>query len=206
MGREVTDENGYATIRPEDIEAIYLGCRMGLDIKRSILDLIEEKYKHVIVYQAKKDELEFRLNFVPIRIPFCLRDETPSEKLARMTELYNDCTSMYFQVWNDHYWAIEPYAIDILRLDCKLGQHATPHIRRLFRLMLDEIKSTFNRTAPLPDKHDLTSEMLKARQNEILRPSALLYQELWDLADTDLRKLGGSLPMRENTRPSGNVG
>lgn len=195
-----TDENGYAIIRPEDIEAIYLGCRMGLDIKRSILDLIEEKYKHVIVYQAKKDEMEFQLNFVPIRVPFCLRDETPSEKLGRMTELYNDCRNMYFQVWNDPYWVIEPFDMDILRLDCRLGQHAPSNIRRVFRLMLDEIKSTFSRTAPLPKKHDLTSEMLKTRQKKIMRPSALLYQEWWALADSDLRTLGGGLPDMKNNK------
>jgi hypothetical protein len=158
------------------------------------------------VYQGKKDDLEFQLNFVPIRVPFCLREETPSEKLVRMTELYKECSSMYFKVWNDPYWAIEPYAIDILRLDCKLGQYATSGIRRVFRLMLDEIKSTFDRTGPFPDKHDLTSEMLKARQEKILRPSALLYQEWWNLADAHLRKLGGSFPdMTNDTKSSETV-
>ncbi|MEP6879624.1 MAG: DUF2971 domain-containing protein, partial [Nitrosospira sp.] len=200
MKQEFMDENGCAIMRPEDIEAVYLGCRMKLDIKRLILDLIEDKYKNVTVYQAKKDEQEFRLNFIPIRAPFHVGVESPTEKLARMSELYKDCLNMYFRFWNDPYWDVELdvisfLPIDALRLDCKLGQHAPLDIRRIFRLMLDEIEDTVRRTTLLPDHHDISAEMLEVRRNEILRPSALLYQELRNLVDADLQKLGENLPI-----------
>ncbi|MHB1247000.1 MAG: DUF2971 domain-containing protein [Sulfuriferula sp.] len=194
MKKDLMDDNGCTTIRPEDIDAIYLGCRMKVENKRTILDLVESRYKNVTVYQAIKDENEFRLNFIPIRIPFNATAETVDEQRVRMSQLYRNCLDMYFQFWNRHLGATETTFIESLQLDCMLGQHATPKIQCTYRLMMDELVETYSKAVPLPVEHDLTPENIASIKNKTLRPSAILFEELRVLADTELRKLGGSLP------------
>ena len=194
MRKDLMDDNGCTTIRPEDIDAIYLGCRMKVENKRTILDLVESHYKNVTVYQAIKDENEFRLNFIPIRTPFNATVETVDEQRVRMSQLYRNCLDMYFQFWNRHIGATETTFIESLRLDCMLGQHATPKIQSTYRLMMDELVETYSKAIPLPSEHDLTPENIASIKSKMLHPSAILFEELRVLADTELRKLGGSLP------------
>ena len=101
---------------------------------------------------------------------------------------------MYFQFWNRHLGATETTFIESLRLDCMLAQHATPKIQSTYRLMMDELVETYSKAVPLPVEHDLTPEDIALIKSKTLRPSAILFEELRVLADTELRKLGGSLP------------
>lgn len=49
--------------QPEEIESIFLGCRMPEKNKILLMDLVKSKYPLVKVFQARKSETEFRLHF-----------------------------------------------------------------------------------------------------------------------------------------------
>ena len=48
---------------PEEIAAVYLGCRIPESDKKEIVSLISEKYPRATLFQASKSKSEFRLDF-----------------------------------------------------------------------------------------------------------------------------------------------
>jgi len=54
-------------IHKEEIEAVYLGCKMCDDDRKNILELRDNKLKHVKVFQADKNRIHFKLDFIQIR-------------------------------------------------------------------------------------------------------------------------------------------
>lgn len=53
-------------ISAEEIEAIYLGCKMSDENKRKIITIIKEKLQHVKVYKAMKNDFQFKIDFVEL--------------------------------------------------------------------------------------------------------------------------------------------
>jgi hypothetical protein len=51
----------------EELESIYLGCRMEEETKKEILRLVEDKYIRTSVYQAKLARQKYALEFIQIR-------------------------------------------------------------------------------------------------------------------------------------------
>lgn len=51
---------------PEEIGAVYLGCRMEEKLKFQILDLVAHKYPRCNIFQSKIREKEYGLDFMPI--------------------------------------------------------------------------------------------------------------------------------------------
>ena len=53
-------------ILPQDVSAVYLGCRMSPDERAAILDLVASHLPHVRVFDARQSPTEFKLEFVPV--------------------------------------------------------------------------------------------------------------------------------------------
>ena len=51
---------------PEEVAAIYLGCRTTDESKREIIEIANDKYPDAKIYQARKHEREFSLVFEPV--------------------------------------------------------------------------------------------------------------------------------------------
>ena len=51
---------------PEEVAAIYFGCRATDECKREIIEIVNDKYPDVKIYQARKHEREFSLVFDPL--------------------------------------------------------------------------------------------------------------------------------------------
>ena len=51
---------------PEEVAAIYLGCRTTDECKREIIEIANAKYPNAKIYQARKHEREFSLVFEPV--------------------------------------------------------------------------------------------------------------------------------------------
>lgn len=56
----------FRGIFEEELEAIYLGCRMSCDDKKKLLATIKAKRKHMRVFEAERDQKDFKLNFKEI--------------------------------------------------------------------------------------------------------------------------------------------
>jgi hypothetical protein len=54
-------------IHKEEIEAIYLGCKMSDRAKDNILEIVNTKMQHVTVFQACKNRRYFKLDFIQIK-------------------------------------------------------------------------------------------------------------------------------------------
>jgi len=199
--RDFLDNEFCVTIYPEDIEAIHLGCRMALADKRAVLDLVLERYPNVAVYQAIKDDQAFRLNLIPIHAPRSAATESEDERCRSLTSIYEKCLRLNYRFWNDPTWndpaCEENLAIETLRLEVDLGQHSTLEIRDKFRRLLDELRDTAARVTPAPAGDNITPEMQKAHELRLLKPSAVLYHELRELATIHLKTVGGILPSEE---------
>jgi len=52
---------------PQEIAAIYLGCKISSDDKEQILGLVTGKLSHVKVFQGSKDKYKYALNFKQIK-------------------------------------------------------------------------------------------------------------------------------------------
>lgn len=52
---------------PQEIDAIYLGCRMQEADKAQILELLNDELSHVRVFQGTKDKFRYALNFEQIK-------------------------------------------------------------------------------------------------------------------------------------------
>jgi hypothetical protein len=52
----------------EEIEAIYLGCRMSEEDKKEIIDIVRSKRNKVKLYEAHKQEGEFKLHFSSLKL------------------------------------------------------------------------------------------------------------------------------------------
>jgi hypothetical protein len=48
---------------PYEISSIYLGCRSSPEFREKVIELRNEKYRHADLYQAKKSEREFKIEF-----------------------------------------------------------------------------------------------------------------------------------------------
>ena len=48
---------------PEEVAAVYLGCRITDECKREIIEIVKDKYPDAKIYQAHKHEREFSLVF-----------------------------------------------------------------------------------------------------------------------------------------------
>ena len=60
MEQQYDDNEFY----PEEIEAIFLGCKMGENEKDEIrFNLLNPKYSHIKVFQAKTNNRAFKLDF-----------------------------------------------------------------------------------------------------------------------------------------------
>ena len=51
---------------PEEIAAVYLGCRITDEYKKEIIEITNNKYENVEIYQARIHEREFTLAFDPV--------------------------------------------------------------------------------------------------------------------------------------------
>ena len=51
---------------PEEVAAIYLGCRTTDECKREIIEIMNDKYPDAKIYQGRKHEREFSLVFDPV--------------------------------------------------------------------------------------------------------------------------------------------
>jgi hypothetical protein len=56
------------SISAEEIEAVYLGCRISDDDKKEIITIIKEKLQHVKVYNAMKNDSRFKIDFTELKI------------------------------------------------------------------------------------------------------------------------------------------
>jgi hypothetical protein len=63
-GTELYEDN---LLDPEEIEALYLGCRMTKEDREAILGFLGDKLNHVTVFQAQTAERRFGLDFERIR-------------------------------------------------------------------------------------------------------------------------------------------
>jgi len=66
VDREDGDGFAYRGLYPEEIEAVYLGCRMNEETRGQIIEAVRGKVPHVQLYQAQKSETRFALEFVPL--------------------------------------------------------------------------------------------------------------------------------------------
>lgn len=57
----------FDPMMPEELESIYLGCRMEEETKKEILRLVEDSYIRTSVYQAKLARQKYALEFIQIR-------------------------------------------------------------------------------------------------------------------------------------------
>lgn len=57
----------YSKLWPQEIDAVYLGCRMSESHKDTILKLLEGELNHVRVFQGRKDSNRYALNFEQIK-------------------------------------------------------------------------------------------------------------------------------------------
>lgn len=61
------EDSGKASVllnfHPEEIEAIFLGCRMSDKDKSLLLGLVRSQYPWAKIFQARKSETEFRIHF-----------------------------------------------------------------------------------------------------------------------------------------------
>jgi hypothetical protein len=61
------NDQEFCEFSPETLEAIYLGCSMGDEIKKNILGLAgKNEYGHIDIYQVSTNPTEFKLDFNPI--------------------------------------------------------------------------------------------------------------------------------------------
>lgn len=61
--RDIKNGFDFDPLVPEELEAIYLGCRITPHIKKDVLDIISKKYPKTDVYQAKLAQQNFALDF-----------------------------------------------------------------------------------------------------------------------------------------------
>ena len=59
-------DNEILRFPPEEVAAIYLGCRTTDESKREIIEIANDKYLNAKIYQARKHEREFSLVFDPL--------------------------------------------------------------------------------------------------------------------------------------------
>ncbi|MBF0594596.1 MAG: DUF2971 domain-containing protein [Candidatus Omnitrophica bacterium] len=64
--QEAGKEYDLRGIFPEELAAIYFGCRVSNQDKSEILEVIRSAYKDVKVFQMEKDSKEFRLNAIAL--------------------------------------------------------------------------------------------------------------------------------------------
>lgn len=191
MKHNDVDENCLANISPNDVEAIYLGCRMSQEDQRRIVDLVVSDYKHVKFYLAEKDEWEFRLNFLPINLPHSVSSLPAQRLLLHLEGLYQNCLNMYFRKWNDSHNPTPQklFKYETIKLDVALGVLASRDIQVAFRNMLDVIDSTVAETPPISKFTQLDKEQLEQRKLKTLKPSAVAYGELEELMRDHIDKL-----------------
>lgn len=61
-----TENSGIFQFNPEELGAVYLGCKMTEDDKKEIIEITSSIYPKAEIYQAKKHEKEFKLEFEKI--------------------------------------------------------------------------------------------------------------------------------------------
>lgn len=61
--RNVNQDFDLRGIFEEEIDAIYLGCRMYREDRNIIIDIVKNKRKNVKIFESFKDKQEFKLNF-----------------------------------------------------------------------------------------------------------------------------------------------
>ncbi len=192
MKHQHLDKNHCAEILEDDIEAIYLGCRMNLSEKRSVLDIVEEQYPNATVYQMLKDDQEFCLNVVPVYSSINAPAEDTSQRISQLNELYRSCLKMYLRFWNEPQWQEDLFTLEMLKLDATLGQRSPPAIRRIFRQMLDQLQHTFKQNASHQSAENVSHKLSEDEKIAMLRPSAILLRELCDVMNEHLVSLGGT--------------
>lgn len=57
----------FYTLMPEEIDAMYLGCKMSEKNKNLLLASLAEKWAHLKIYQANKNSRAYKLDFERIR-------------------------------------------------------------------------------------------------------------------------------------------
>jgi hypothetical protein len=60
----------YESFIPEELEAIYLGCKIDPEVLKKIKGFIQKKFKNIKLYQAYTDTQSYGLNFKKISIEF----------------------------------------------------------------------------------------------------------------------------------------
>ena len=57
----------FFSFLPEEIFAVYLGCKMEKEDENKIISIINDKLEHVEIYKATKDKKNYKLNFERIK-------------------------------------------------------------------------------------------------------------------------------------------
>jgi hypothetical protein len=67
LGRGMSKEDACEDLPfdPEELEAVYFGCRMTAEDRLDFTALIADRYPHAKIIQAQKAKNEFRLVFGP---------------------------------------------------------------------------------------------------------------------------------------------
>jgi hypothetical protein len=58
-----SEQFDYTPINTRELQAVYLGCQTAPDFRAKIIDLVTRKYPEAKVYQARKSETDYRLEF-----------------------------------------------------------------------------------------------------------------------------------------------
>ena len=58
-----TGKYDYTPINPKELRAVYLGCQAEPDFKSKVLEQVKIKFREARVYQAKKSESHYRLEY-----------------------------------------------------------------------------------------------------------------------------------------------
>ncbi|MGH9425364.1 MAG: hypothetical protein ACRD2L_03540, partial [Terriglobia bacterium] len=56
-----------SSLHPEEIDSLYLGCRMKGDARDKLLTLLNDKLGHVKVFQGSPNKTRFCLDFTQVR-------------------------------------------------------------------------------------------------------------------------------------------
>ena len=58
----------YRSLFEDELDSIYLGCRMSDKDKSAIIDLVHTTRKNIKVFESRKNDLKFELEFFEIEV------------------------------------------------------------------------------------------------------------------------------------------
>jgi UDP-N-acetylmuramate-alanine ligase len=67
-GRDETTITEDFAFHPDEVSAIYLGCRISAADKQAIINVVANKYPHATIYVGRKSERRFAVEFAPLQL------------------------------------------------------------------------------------------------------------------------------------------